>query len=66
MEIITNEEIYDQNLTPFENLLGRLLLNQIIKKAEQQMKEAGFENPLEYITALLLEYYSKKTRSTIL
>lgn len=59
MEIINNEKLYDQHLTPFENLLGQLLLNQIIKKAEQHMKESGCENLLENITSLLLEYYSK-------
>jgi hypothetical protein len=58
MEIINNEKLYDQNLTPFENLLGQLLLNQIIKKAEQYMKEKCCDNHLEYITTLLLEYYS--------
>jgi hypothetical protein len=59
MEIIGNENLYDQSLTPFESLLGQLLLNQIIKKAEQHMKEKGCENLLEYVTGLLLEYYSK-------
>lgn len=59
METIINEEIYDHNLTLFENLLGQLLLNQIIKQAEQHMKDSGCENLLQYITALLLEYYLK-------
>ena len=59
MNIITNENLADQNLTPLENLLGQLLLNQIIKKAEQHMKEKRCENLLEYITDLLLEYYSR-------
>ncbi len=60
MDILNNEKSDDANLTPLETLLGQLLLNQIIKKAEQHMKESGFENLLDYITALLLEYYSKK------
>ncbi len=60
MDILNNEKSDDANLTPLESLLGQLLLNQIIKKAEQHMKESGFENLLDYITALLLEYYSKK------
>ncbi len=59
MDIISNEKIADPNLTPFENLLGRFLIDQIIKKAEQHMKKEGYENLLEYVTALLLEYYSK-------
>ena len=59
MEILTNEKFGDPNLSPLENLLGQLLLNQIIKKAEQYMKEKGCEHLLEYITDLLLEYYSK-------
>ena len=59
MDIINNEKLYNQNLTSFENLLGQLLLNQIINRAEQHMKEKGYENLLEYFTSLLLEYYSK-------
>lgn len=59
MDIINNENLYDQNLTSFENLLGRLLIEQMIKKAEQHIKEKGFENLFEYITTQLLEYYSK-------
>ena len=59
MDLQKNEKSDHANLTPLETLLAQLLLNQIIKKAEQHMKETGFENLLEYITTLLLEYYSK-------
>jgi len=59
MEILTYQKFTDPNLSPLENLLGQLLINQIINKAEQHMKESGCENLFEYITALLLEYYSK-------
>ena len=59
MDVIDNEKLVDPNLTPFENLLGQLLLNQIIKKSEQRMRESGCEDILEYIISLLLEYYSK-------